>query len=151
MSNPLKEYLRTHEVGKGEAFTHTSLSPYTNFGKYCINSKSDAFFKVYFEQVINKGKLCYLSERHMEKFGKVCIDIDLRYNLAEYGERAYSVKLLKDIVQVYQDKFQEISGDSLAEEEVIAFVMEKEHPEIDEERGILKDGIHIMFPYLFFE
>lgn len=148
MSNPLKEYLKSHEVGKGESFTHTSLSAYTNFGKYCINSKSDAFFKVYFEQVINKGKLCYLSERHMEKFGKVCIDIDLRYNLAEYGERAYSVKLLKDIVQVYQDKFQEISGDSLAEEEVIAFVMEKEHPEIDEERGILKDGIHIMFPYL---
>jgi len=148
MSNPLKEFLKVHEVGKEQSFTHTSLSPYTNLGKYLINSKSDVFFKVYYEQVIEKGKMCYLSERHLEKFGKVCIDIDLRYDLSMYSERSYTVKLLKDLVQVYQDKFQEITGDTCSEQEMIAFVMEKAHPEVDEERGILKDGLHIMFPYL---
>ena len=78
MSNALKDYLLEHETSASD-FTHTSLSPYTRVGKYKITS-NDQFYKIYTEQILTKKKPCYLSERHMEKFGKPCIDIDLRYD-----------------------------------------------------------------------
>ena len=148
MSNALKDFLEKNEVGKDDSFTHTSLSSYTRFGKYNINCRNDKFYKIYAEQVLEKGKKCYLSERHLEKYGKVCIDIDLRYNSSEYTDRAYTMLLIKDLVQNYQEVFNEVTGDTLSDDELCVYVMEKDHPEVDETKGVLKDGIHLMMPFL---
>ena len=91
MSNALKDYLLEHETSAGD-FTHTSLSPYTRVGKYKIIS-NDNFYKIYAEQILQKKKPCYLSERHMEKYGKPCIDIDLRYDYEESPERKYNFEV----------------------------------------------------------
>ena len=146
MSNALKDYLLEHET-TGADFTHTSLSSYTRVGKYKLVS-NDKFYKIYAEQVLTKKKPCYLSERHMEKFGKPCIDIDLRYEYEESPERKYTFEDIKNLVRDYQNAFNEITDSTLNEEEICAYVLEKDHPEADEKKKITKDGIHIMFPFL---
>ena len=146
MSNALKDYLLEHETSGGD-FTHTSLSPYTRVGKYKITS-NDQFYKIYTEQILTKKKPCYLSERHMEKFGKPCIDIDLRYDYEESPERKYTFEDIKSLVRDYQNAFNEITDSTLNEEEICAYVLEKDHPEADEKKKLTKDGIHIMFPFL---
>ena len=146
MSNALKDHLLEHETSSSN-FTHTSLSPYTRVGKYTLTS-NDQFYKIYTEQVIEKKKPCYLSEKHMEKYGKPCIDIDLRYDYEESPERKYTVEDIKNLVKDYQCLFNEITDLTLSEEEICAYVLEKDHPESDAKKKITKDGIHIMFPYL---
>ena len=146
MSNALKDYLLEHETSASD-FTHTSLSPYTRVGKYKITS-NDQFYKIYTEQILTKKKPCYLSERHMEKFGKPCIDIDLRYDYEESPERKYTKEDIIDLVRDYQNAFNEITDSTLGEEEICAYVLEKDHPEADAKKKLTKDGIHIMFPFL---
>ena len=146
MSNALKDHLLENET-TGADFTHTSLSPYTRVGKYKLAS-NDKFYKTYAEQILTKKKPCYLSERHMEKFGKPCIDIDLRYDYEESPERKYTFEDIKSLVRDYQNAFNEITDSTLNEEEICAYVLEKDHPEADAKKKLTKDGIHIMFPFL---
>jgi hypothetical protein len=146
MSNALKDHLLENET-TGADFTHTSLSPYTRVGKYKLAS-NDKFYKIYAEQILTKKKPCYLSERHMEKFGKPCIDIDLRYDYEESPERKYTLEDIKSLVRDYQNAFNEITDSTLNEEEICAYVLEKDHPEADAKKKLTKDGIHIMFPFL---
>ena len=148
MSNSLKEYLKAHEVSKDQPYTHTSLNHDTLAGKYNISNNTKKFHKIYAEHVFEKKKSCYLSERHMKDYGKICIDLDLRYDLSQYKERVYTEKMWKDLVEAYQDILQEITGETCQEDELFAYVMEKDHAEQDEVRNVLKDGIHVMFPYL---
>ena len=146
MSNALKDHLLENET-TGTDFTHTSLSPYTRVGKYKLVS-NDKFYKIYAEQVLTKKKPCYLSERHMEKFGKPCIDIDLRYDYEESPERKYTFEDIKSLVRDYQNAFNDVTDSTLNEEEICAYVLEKDHPEADAKKKLSKDGIHIMFPFL---
>lgn len=148
MSNKLKEFLLKNEVSKDEEFTHTSLNSDTPAGKYNISAdKSDKLRKIYAEHIFIKGKNAYLTERHPKKYSKPFIDIDLRYQ--NTTTRQYTENLIKDLVTNYQDVFQELLGQNGTREELLAYVMEKEGPEYDEEKKILKDGIHIMFPNLY--
>lgn len=147
MSNKLRDFLLKHEVSKDEQFTHTSLNSDTPAGKYNIPlTKAETFHKLYVEQVFVKGKGVYLTERHPEKYSKVVIDIDLRYE--GNVERKYSFELIKDIVKNYQDVFQELLNNEMSSSEAYAYIMEKDNVEFDIEKNITKDGIHIMFPFL---
>jgi hypothetical protein len=146
MSNALKDHLLENETTAAD-FTHTSLSTYTRVGKYKLVS-NDKFYKIYAEQVLTKKKPCYLSERHLEKFGKPCIDIDLRYDYEESPERKYTFEDIQNLVRDYQNAFNEITDSTLNEEEICAYVLEKDHPEADSKKKLTKDGIHIMFPFL---
>jgi len=143
VGNKLTEFLQNYSVSKDAEYTHTSLVG----GKYLIPAnKADEFHKLYAQQVFEKGKTVSLTEKHPERFSKICIDLDLRYS--DRKERSYTIALIKDLVVTYQDFIREVLGNELSEQEALAFVFEKEGPEFDEEKNILKDGIHIMFPYL---
>jgi len=147
--NKLKDFLLKHEVSKDGVITHTSLFSETPAGKYNIPStQTENFLKIYAEHVFKKGKPAYLTEKHPEKYSKVIIDIDLRYDLTDDRERKYSFDMIRDVVTNYQDAFNELLGQTLTPEEAYAYILEKPNPEVDEEKNLLKDGIHIIFPFL---
>jgi len=97
--NKLKDFLLKHEVSKDGVITHTSLFSETPAGKYNIPStQTENFLKIYAEHVFKKGKPAYLTEKHPEKYSKVIIDIDLRYDLTDDRERKYSFDMIRDVV-----------------------------------------------------
>lgn len=149
MANKLQEFLRGCEISKDGHITHTSLHFDTNIGRYNIpHTRADTFQKIYAEHVFKNKKDCFLSEKHLERFSKICIDIDLKYDTHEFTTRQYTLDLIKDIVTAYQDALQEVTGQEMTDNELLAYVMEKGQPDIDEAKEIMKDGIHIMFPFV---
>lgn len=150
MSNKLKEFLLGCEVSNSSGFTHTSLNGETPAGKYNIpNTKHETFWKIYDEHVFTKGRQAFLTEKHPEKYSMVIVDIDLRYELSDDNTRKYTMNLILDLVMNYHDAFQILLGQSMRQNESFAYVLEKENPEVDESKGVLKDGIHIIFPFLY--
>jgi len=147
MSNKLKNFLKKYEASKDAQLTHVSLFHDTDAGRYEIpKNQMENLWKIFAEHVFEKNKDTFLAEKHPEKYSKIFIDIDLRYS--EGTERKYSFELIKDLVKTYQDGLQMLMSETLTQEEALAYVIEKESAEYDDEKNILKDGIHIMFPFL---
>ena len=141
----MNRYLIDHQVNKEEGPTHTSMMG----GLYKIKpSERDKFWSVYFTHTITKANDSFLTEKHPEKFSKVFVDIDLRHDSERYDSRQYDDDFLTRVLQTYYAGFQELFGNTLQQKESYAYVLEKEHPDLDEKRNVLKDGIHIMFPFI---
>jgi len=142
MSNKLKDFLHQHEVSKDAPYTHTSIIG----GKYFIaDNELDEFHSIYEEQIFKKNRNSFLTEKHLENYSKMCIDIDLRYS--ENGPRIYTLNFIKEVISYYQDGIRAVMSEEPNSAQLLAYVFEKDHPEYDEEKKVLKDGIHIMFPF----
>lgn len=147
MSNKLQKLLLSKEVSNDAEYTHTSLFSDTPAGKYFFESRElDNLFKVYYEQVFIKRKDCFLTEKHPKDYSKIIIDLDFRYK--DRTERAYTLSVIKDIIVNYQDGIRDVTGD-LTQEQSEAYVLEKDLPFYDEQKQMLKDGVHIIFPNVF--
>jgi len=147
----LQKFLSQRKVEKGEEYTHNSLWDKKLGIGYagCFNiplKDKEEFYHHYHKAVFIDGEDVFLAEKH-QKLSPFVIDIDLRHELVN-GEikRIYDDKFIKDIVKLYfsyiyqyldfQDNIQRY-----------AFVFEKSQPILHTE-NVVKDGIHIMFPYL---
>ena len=141
----MKRYLIDHQVNKEEGPTHTSMMG----GLYKIkSSERDKFWSVYFTHTMTEGNDSFLTEKHPEKYSKVFVDIDLRHDSEKYDSRQYDDDFITRVLQTYYAGFQELFGNTLQQKESYAYILEKERPDLDEKRNILKDGIHIMFPFI---
>lgn len=134
-------------VQKGSEFTHTSI--YDPTGSYYIApDKVDRFFKLY-KAAVDCDADCYLTEKHRD-IGPIVIDLDFRFEYAENDqiERKYTEDDIKMIVRTYTDLLidylQTDAGAGEGEGAFKVYVMEKPTPILN--KGLVKDGIHIMIP-----
>jgi P4 family phage/plasmid primase-like protien len=133
----LYNFLMENKVERGQNFTHTSIyQPTGSF--YILPEKEKVFFELY-KDALARGEDMFLTEKHRD-VGPITIDLDFRFK----GElqRYYKYDDLLNIVKVYVDylsRFYDMNG-------VKIYVMEKPHPVDD--RGLVKDGIHIMIPQI---
>jgi P4 family phage/plasmid primase-like protien len=131
-------------VRKGEEFTHTSI--YDPTASYYISPEQTAkFFELYKTAVSNDVDL-YLTEKHRD-VGPIVIDLDFRFD-TDNQERRYTQDDIERVVSVYAKTLNKyISKEGIEEDSKFdVYVMEKPSPVIN--KGLLKDGIHIVIPYV---
>ena len=125
--------------------TYTNTRMGSNPGKFYINKDQyDNFLKQYTEHVFFNNNEEFLTEKH-EDYGPFVIDLDLKYELTEDIERKYTLEHIKKFIQLYISKIEQYC-EFESDKERWAFVFEKSKPQLSND--CIKDGIHIMFPYL---
>ena len=136
----LTAFIEAHTVDKGCEYTHTSLNaPPSSF--YVPADHLDLFYRLY-DEAIEAGEDLYITEKNRH-IGPVVVDLDLRFVVGDEGvvSRKYDETTLKAVVQAYGSIISKyLDGGSNR----LAYVMEKSAPV--ECKGIIKDGIHIVFP-----
>ena len=134
-------YLQSFKVEKGCEFTHTSIiKPSGAF--YIPGEEEETFFDKY-KTAMRNGEELYMTERH-KSIGPIVIDLDFRFEKQDKVVRVYTENHVKGIVKVYMEVIS--SYFEIPEEGISIYVMEKPGPVVD--KGIVKDGIHIVIPDL---
>ncbi len=139
-------FLEDHRVekGKGQSFTHLSMGSGKMQGSFFVrNSELDIFYDLY-EKAIFTDKEIYLVEKH-EEIGPIVIDFDFNYEFEIY-ERMHTVEHIQKIVELYINEIHNMYQIEKNDTRLVAFVFEREKPY--KQKGITKDGIHIMFPFI---
>ena len=139
MASPgLVEYLKNFKVLKGDEFTHTSLG-YSAGSYYIPYEETEAFFDIYCEEQ-SKGVDVYLTEKH-KNMSPILIDLDFRYDKASSEvRRIYTRKHLKDFILKYMKELKEYV---VFDQDPKIYILEKPAPRFDEQKGIIKDGVHM--------
>ena len=140
---------RRVKKGDGKTITHTSM-PGTGFsaGSFHIDQKEmELFFKLYQSHVFEEHKPCHLIERHID-CGPIVIDLDFRFAPTAL-ERQHTGEHIKRFLEALYLEIQEYFVFTNKSDELIAFVFERDSPYKD--RSHLKDGVHIVLPYIVSE
>lgn len=138
-----KKYLYQFRCEKGQPYTHTSISN-PKLSIYVPTENASAFNEAYTKAMVT-GCSLHLTEKPTDP-SPMRIDLDYRFMMDESKEikRMYTVDDTKRITRTY---FEILATYLDAPEDAwVAYVMEK--PEPVENRGKIKDGIHIVFPHL---
>lgn len=145
----LYQFLRNH-VAKGDTFTHTSIS--SPPGRYNIpDCDLDEFENLYYEAVFKNNASMYLTEAP-STYSPIKIDLDFRYISSDL-ERRYTIKQIKELVMIYMKEFEEWFYDLEPIQRTVC-IFEKKSPRFkdgkddDKKERIIKDGIHIMWPWI---
>jgi len=158
----LASFLEKCRVEKGAEHSHTCMGkPF--MGSFMIpDDETDLFYKLYEKEYLAGKKLC-LIEKHKD-VGPMIIDVDLKfepeYHYDENGEeilddkdekmvkleRKYTTDHIKAIVQLYMDEIENSFDIVNDQDKKIALIFERKKPYYY--KGEMKDGIHIMFPYV---
>ncbi len=136
----LFNFLQDHRAEKGSAFTHTSI--YHPVGSFYVPPEElPRFFELY-KEAFTMGEDLYLTEKHRE-IGPVVVDLDFRFDPLDNASalHRYSPEDIAKVVEIYSEALMECVEGTGA---IVAYVMEKPKSVID--KGIEKDGVHIVFP-----
>lgn len=140
MSN-IYDFLQSHRSGQNEPYTHTGLNPM--IGKYYIpENHLDTFYKLY-NKSLRKNEILSITEIH-DKIGPILIDIDLRFNEDIGINRKYSENDIKTLLRIYNEQISHYFD--CDEDSFKSYIFEK--PEPVRNKGNIKDGIHIIYPYI---
>lgn len=119
------------------------------------------FYKLYSDWVFVHEQDCHLTEKHHPEFSPVLIDLDFRYpkndsekivQTDEDGDeyitwqRKYTYEHIQQFMTVYLNILDEVLD--IRPEQKQVFILEKPSPVYDEGKNIMKDGIHIILPYI---
>ena len=152
-ANPFhnKLYLFLKKCGvKDGVYTHTSMGqPY---GAYNIpENKLSEFINIYNEVVFKDGTSIHLTEAP-PMISPIKSDLDFKYKSINL-ERRYDIEMIKKVCQLYITEIEKWTND-LEPLERMCFIYEKSTPtysndntDIEGNRDV-KDGLHIMFPYI---
>ena len=142
--NNLHEFLGIVKVNKDEEYTHTSM----NGGKFYIDkTKYKLFNKLYHKHVFIDNKYAYLTEKHLD-ISPILIDCDFKFN-SKTKDRQYTYDHIKTLLKNYKEFIvKHINIENY--NQLHAYVFEKTKPTLASKNKtlIVKDGIHIMFPYI---
>lgn len=159
------DFLNEHRTKDKHKFNYTGVGK--NTGKYFISDEDkDEFFMLLGEDVFDNNHEVSLIERHNE-LGPILVDVDIRYDINNdnnneqensisildenediSNKRAYTFETIKELVSNYFieiKKYFDIPDDE-KKDVLQAFIFERQSPYID--KDIIKDGIHIMFPFI---
>lgn len=135
-------YLSSFRVEKGSEFTHTSIVKPS--GAYYIPAEEDDNFWVLYKQAVKNKDDLYLTEKHRD-IGPFLVDLDFRFELTDDNiKRQFDNAIITKIITTYMNTIHNYIELEAIEEPIDVFVMLKPYPVID--KGLVKDGIHIMIP-----
>jgi len=141
-----KHFLQKYHCRKGNEYTHTSIAnPKTSL--YVSEEDYSEFMEQYKSYKV-RGVPMHLTEKPRDP-SAMRVDLDFRFALPEEKQeslpRLYTECHMQNIVKYYfqiMTQYLDISNP----DNLVAYVQEK--PEAVEYKGRIKDGIHIIFPYL---
>lgn len=145
----LNDYLIKHKTNKEnpKPITHTRIGDDKSGiygGAFHIpEDDENEFFKLYAKEILRNRGDEYLTEKQLENNGPCLIDIDLKYD-ASVSTRRHSIDHVIDLIDGYLEILKSIYQFDESTRFKI-FVMEKSTVNILKEKGITKDGIHIIF------
>ena len=157
VQSPLFQFLYSRRCIKGSDYeiTHTMLpgtNPKIYGGRYSITEKSDRtkLFQLYYNHVNAKLPI-HLTEANLGK-SPMKIDLDFRFKPTSQEKdniitRKYTSKTIKKFIGYFWEEFDKLIPNNLIDKKRCkAFIQEKSAPRLDKKSGLIKDGIHIMFP-----
>jgi P4 family phage/plasmid primase-like protien len=132
-------YINGFRVEKGSEHTHTSIvKPSGAF--YIPVEEEPTFFKLYKCAMRFKDDL-HFTEKH-RAISPVIIDLDFRADASDDNRRKVTPEHIHGIVETYTT----VISEYLEKDTYDIYVMQK--PDVVVEKGIVKDGIHIVIPEL---
>tara|TARA_B100000123_G_scaffold252988_1_gene213700 strand:+ start:325 stop:3078 length:2754 start_codon:yes stop_codon:yes gene_type:complete len=161
-----------------KSYTHTTLGNkemgYYSAKYKFLEENKDYFYKLYTEWVFDNNCPTFLTEKHHPEYSPVLIDLDFRYDknkedkyyeyidINEDSDSDEDVEPIKKKVTkwkrkysseniiIFLQKFIDILDSVLEikDYQKVAYIMEKSTPIYDKEKKVMKDGLHIIFPYI---
>ena len=145
-----KNFILKHKVEKGKQYTNTSIGN-PKISLYIANDEYNEFLNLYSLAIAN-GTTLHYTEKPIEP-SPLRVDLDFRFAMPinDNGE-TYIQRLYTDdnVLKIIDNYFKIINTYlDIDEKSNIAYIMEKPYP--TEFRGKIKDGIHIIFPYVIID
>lgn len=135
-------FLEDHTVLAGQTYTHTSM--YNPKGCYYIKqTELETFYELYEEALFNNREL-HITEKH-EEISPIVIDLDFKYELETF-ERKHTDIHIKKIIDLYLNEICAVFDIEKNDKRLTSFVFQRN--ELYKIKGITKDGIHILFPFI---
>ena len=137
----LHQFLQQYKVEKGDVYTHTSMGK--PLGSYNIPfDQKEKLIDLLNDAIFNKKIAVHLTEKPPQDT-IVKGDLDFKYHFEE-NNRKYTIDHIKSIVDLYHKAISHYLD--VTDDQMKAFIFERDNPYKD--RGNMKDGIHIMYPYI---
>ena len=135
-------FLEKFRSNGSNTFTHTGWYP--TKGTFHVNDEdNDDFLRMYTTYAMKNIEMG-LVEQHT-KTCPILVDIDIKYELERGLNRCYTKNDVKNIVKLYNEQIEKYFN----VDQIDAYVFEKPKP--TKKMGNIKDGIHIMYPYIVSE
>jgi len=144
-----KKYIKSDQVGQEKTNTRIAdKSTGLSGGTYHIpENEYNEFLRLYYTEIVSKGKHEYLTEKQLENGGPILIDLDFRYD-SSITERQHSKDHIIDFICLCLEEMKEMyQPDENAH--IPFFVFEKKEVnrvagEPNGKAAITKDGIHMI-------
>jgi P4 family phage/plasmid primase-like protien len=135
------QFLEGFKVGKGDTYTNASMGE--PFGSYNIpDDQYDNFFNVY-NNAINEGIELHMIEKH-RGLSSLLVDLDFKFDKNEITERVITPDHIINILRLYRDEIR--NHFNVTDDKLVSCIFMRNAPYI--KNNDLKDGIHIIFPYI---
>lgn len=136
-------FLEERLVENGKIHTHTSM--HNPKGAYFIkNTDLDTFYELYENAIFEHHLELHITEKH-EEIAPIIIDLDFKYEL-ETHERKHTIEHIKKILELYITEITTLFNVERNDEKLTCFVFERNN--LYKIKGVTKDGIHILFPFI---
>jgi len=137
-------FLNEHRIKTGKS-THTGVAKHT--GKYVIEGNDLKKFYALYSEVMKEETDIHLIEQHAD-ISPFVIDIDLRLKPEDY-KRKYDYNFIRKVSVSYINQILHYFDLENNKQLVQCFVFERPAPYYA--KNMVKDGIHLMFPFIVTE
>lgn len=159
-NHSLESFINQYRINKNDKttkYTHTGIS-YPRGSFHIPDDKFLEFMDIYHDSVFVQNKKCGLIEQHIHdrKYTPIRIDLDFKHVLEDDASfdpdnlpRLYTSDEIKKICEIYINCIKHYYK-NLNQDESLCFIMEKEKSThlMSNDQVKIKDGVHIMFPYI---
>ncbi len=140
----LLERCRVSKESIDTEFTHVIPPGADVWGKFNIKNEDNKLLIKLLGQAY-KNKLVFSIAEKLPEYGPIKIDADMEIPKDKHnGERLYSEELILETVNLYREAIKNYCD--VYDGELEAYIFEKEN--FSERNNNIKDGFHIIFPYL---
>jgi len=153
--NYFKSYLKSQfKIDKDtKKVTHTWMNR-PGLSLNISNEELNEFYEKYYEAVFKNKENCFLTEVPDScGYCQLKVDLDFKHKIIneDDNKRKYTNDHITKIIRLYMNICEEyLKSESLQKKNRLCFIFEKDTPSIvrKDNNIYLKDGIHIMFPFL---
>jgi len=143
----LDDFLSKHKIQKKDETrspTHTRIGDKSLEifpGSYFIDeSETDIFYELYYKKVFQDKRPEFLTEKQSNN-GPILVDFDFKFSI-NVDSRLYTLDHIMDILNLYLDTLKSMI--QFTDAPFSVFIMEKKDVNRCVDKGLTKDGIHII-------